>query len=135
MRQLINPVNMAFFFICIDLAITFVGFAIPEIISVVKVQSGFNIEKLNQAYENFSSYVTSGSLLTIEGFKASTTLIWQSLNFALSVVMFIPSIIAATLSYFGLPPEITAIFLTLNTLVFIWFIADLVRKLRGISTG
>jgi len=133
--RFVNYTMIFFFFVCIDLAITFVTFTNPEMNQLLVKSTGIDLNDLTSSYAEMSNYLTNGTLASLDGFMASALLTWKTLVFTVSLMVKMPFIVATVFSYFGLPPVIATIFLTLNTIVFAMFFADVIRKIRGISMG
>ena len=129
--RLLHYTTVFIFFLCIDLAIVFVTFTIPQLQSVVSATSGVNITAVYNAFSTKLGDISGENNIPIIGdFWASVWLSLQLIGLTLVLFLKMPILVNAVFGYFGIPTPIATIFFALNTIVFMVTAINVVRKLR-----
>ena len=134
--RVINFTAIFMFFICIDLAIIFATFTIPSLQNVVAVSAGIDITDIYSSFYAQQSKVVSvdvnSTIPWVGDFWATVWLSVQLLALTAILLVKMPVIVTAVMGYFGIPPTLAGIFITLNTIVFMITAVNVYRKLRSL---
>jgi hypothetical protein len=128
--RLLHYTTLFVFFLTIDLAIVFVTFTIPELQNVVSVTSGVNITAIYSTFEQKLGDISGENIPIIGDFWASVWLSLQLIGLTLVLFLKMPVLVSAIFGYFGIPTPLATIFLTLNTIVFMVTVVNVIRRMR-----